>query len=219
MRGVLLSLRRNHMPPRRIAFFGSSTIYGTADGEFGGFVNRLRLWYESIDERNRVYNLGIWGEQTRSLIQRLSLEATARRPHLIMVYPGFNDSRRTGSLEAPNAVSIERFRDLMRELIAAAQAVSETVVMTGYPFDETRTTPFSGTDSYYLLDDAATYTNEIVAVASAQGARILDFFSILQEEDMNPLLAADGLHGNARCHERLFSITRDFMMSEFGAGT
>jgi lysophospholipase L1-like esterase len=204
------------MPPRRIAIFGSSTIYGTADKECGGFVNRLRLWYESIDERNRVYNLGIWGEQTRRLIQRLPVEAFARRPHLIMLYPGFNDSRRDGGLEASNAVSIEQFRDLMGELISAAKGVSETVVMTGFPFDETRTTPFSGTDSYYLIHDAEAYSKELVAVANAQGARILDFFYILQNRDMNPLLAEDGLHGNAKCHELLFSITRDFVMSEFG---
>lgn len=203
------------MPPRRIAIFGSSTIYGTADKECGGFVNRLRLWYESIDGRNRVYNLGIWGEQTRRLIQRLPVEAIARRPHLIMVYPGFNDGRRVGGPKASNAVSIEQFRGLMGELISAAKGVSETVVMTGFPFDEARTTPFSGTDSYYLLHDAKAYSNELVAVASAQGARILDFFSIFQNEDMNPLLAEDGLHGNAKCHELLFDITRDFVMSEF----
>ena len=136
-----------------------------------------------------------------------------------MLYPGFNDSRRDGSLEASNAVSIEQFRGLMRELIAASKAISETVVMTGYPFDESRTTPFSGTDSYYLLQDVEAYSKELVAVASAQGARILDFFSILQNEHMNPLLAADGLHGNARCHELLFEITRDFVISEFGVGT
>ncbi|MGD9657676.1 MAG: SGNH/GDSL hydrolase family protein [Methylocystis sp.] len=204
------------MPPRRIVIFGSSTIYGTADKECGGFVNRLRLWHDSIDARNRMYNLGIWGEQTPSLIQRLPLEAAARRPHLIMVYPGFNDSRRDGGREASNAVSIEQFRGMMGELISSAKAISETVVMTGIPFDETRTTPFSGTDAHYLLQDAAAYSNELVAVAKAQGARILDFFSILQNEDMGPLLAEDGLHGNAKCHERLFEITRDFVISEFG---
>ncbi|MGD9544304.1 MAG: SGNH/GDSL hydrolase family protein [Methylocystis sp.] len=203
------------MPPRRIVIFGSSTIYGTADKDCGGFVNRLRLWRESIDARNRVYNLGIWGEQTPNLIQRLPLEAAARRPHLIMAYPGFNDSRRDGRRDAPNAVSLGQFRVMMEELISSAKAISETVVMTGIPFDESRTTPLSGTDSYYLLHDAEAYSNELVSVARAQGARILDFFSILQNEDMSPLLADDGLHGNAKCHERLFHMTREFMMSEF----
>jgi len=107
---------------------------------------------------------------------------------------------------------------MMGELISSAKAVSETVVMTGIPFDETRTTPFSGTDSYYLRQDAEAYSSELVAVARAQGARILDFFSLLKNDDMGPLLAEDGLHGNAKCHERLFAITRDFVMSEFGEG-
>jgi hypothetical protein len=86
----------SEMPPGRIVIFGSSSICGTADYELGGFVNRFRFWYESIDSSYRVYNMGIWGEQTRGVIDRIAPEASVRRPHLIMVYPGFKDCRRQG---------------------------------------------------------------------------------------------------------------------------
>ena len=203
------------MAPRRIAFFGSSTIYGTADSELGGFVNRFRLWYESVDPRHRVYNLGIWGEQTRSLIDRIDSESSRRRPHLIMIYPGFNDCRRDGSADQPNVLALEDFREAMRELISRAQAVTETVVLTGIPFDDTRTTPYPNTSSYYLLRDAEEYTQALRSVAQEQDARILDFFAALIDHDMRNLLADDGLHGNADCHERLYRLTRDFVSDTY----
>jgi len=204
------------MPPKRIAFFGSSTIYGTADSALGGFVNRFRLWYEAIDPQHRVYNLGIWGEHTQGLIDRISEEATRRRPHLILIYPGFNDCRREGSRDAPNAVAITSFRESMRELICTAQSVAETVVITGIPFDESRTTLYLNTESYYLLRDAKEYTNALVAVANERNAKVLDFFAALASHDMDGLLAPDGLHGNAACHELLFCITREFIREAFG---
>lgn len=207
------------MVPKRIAFFGSSSIYGTADYEVGGFVNRFRLWYESISLQHRVYNLGIWGEQTSSLADRIASEASRRSPHLILIYPGFNDCRREGSPSSPNAISIEDYREAMRELISNAQAVAETVVVTGYPFDEARTTPYVGTDSYYLFRDAEEYTSVLVAIANERKAGVLDFFSRLRDQDLNTLLAPDGLHGNAQGHELLFTITREFFRDAFNLGT
>lgn len=204
------------MTPKRIAFFGSSTIYGTADHEAGGFVSRFRLWYESIDPEHRVYNLGIWGEQTRSLIDRIAPEASCRRPHLIMIYPGFNDCRRQGFPDSPNTVPLPRFREAMRELITNAQAITETVVMTGYPFDESRTSPFANTDSHYLLRDAEAYTAALIDMANDRAARVLDFFALLRGEEMRDLLAPDGLHCNAQGHERLFALTRDFFQNTYG---
>lgn len=201
--------------PKRIVIFGSSSIYGTADAECGGFVNRFRLWYESVDARHRVYNLGIWGEQTRGLIDRLASEATRRRPHLIMIYPGFNDIRREGSADSPNAVSLSEFREMMTELLTIAQAITETVIVTGYPFDEARTTPYAKTDSYYLLRDAEAYTNALVAVANARRAKVLDFFASQRKDDANQVLATDGLHRNARGHELLFRATQQFFRETY----
>lgn len=204
------------MVPRRITCFGSSTIYGTADSELGGFVNRLRLWHESLDERNRVYNLGIWGEQTSALIERIAPEARARRSNLILIYPGFNDCRRIASPDGDNATTTDEFADLMRPLLSTAQAVAPTVVMTGFPFDEKRTRPYRETNIFYRIDDARQYTDALVNVAGPLNVKVLDFFGQFQGVDMSPLLASDGLHGNSRCHQRLFEMTREFLLNEYG---
>ena len=97
-----------HTIPKRIVAFGSSSVHGTGDSESGGFINRFRLWHESENPKNKVYNLGIWGETTDQLIARIVDEAVARRPHLILIYPGFNDIRREGSSESPNSIDDSR---------------------------------------------------------------------------------------------------------------
>ncbi len=71
------------------------------------------------------------------------------------------------------------------------------------------------TDSYYLLRDAKEYTNQLVAAAKERGARVLNLFTSLRNQDMGSLLASDGLHGNAKCHELLFTILRDYFRDEF----
>lgn len=203
------------MPPRRITVFGSSTVYGTADDEMGGFVQRLRLWHEARDPQNRVYNLGIWGEQTSALCERIASEAQARQPHLILIYAGFNDSRRVGSAEGPNATPIDAFAQLLRELLSAALGVAPTAVMTGYPFDEERTQPYPGTPAYYRLEDALLYNQTLTDVAESLEVKVIDFFGHFRNTDMRPLLASDGLHGNAACHHQLFELTRQFLEREY----
>ena len=206
------------MLPRRITVFGSSSVYGTADREMGGFVQRLRLWHEAIDHRHRVYNLGIWGEQTPALIRRIAPEARARRPHLILIYPGFNDSRRIDAPDGPHAIALNAFAGLMRELLSAALDVAPTAVMTGVPFDETRTQPYLGTNAFYRLEDARQYHEALADVAASFDVNVLDFFNHFRNTDMTPLLAADGLHGNAACHRQLFELTKRFLEAEYVVG-
>ena len=206
------------MAPRRIVVFGSSSIYGSEDVELGGFVNRLRLWYETVNPRNRVYNLGIWGEQTRDMCERVLREAPPRRPDLIMVYPGFNDCRRDGTIGSPNAVSLNDYRETIDRMVANSQSIAETIVLTGIPFDETRTAPYGDSQSYYLIDDAAKYNKALVETASSRNARLLDFFTLFQHQDMDALLADDGLHCNACGHEVMFKFTRDFLRETFLVG-
>jgi hypothetical protein len=106
---------------------------------------------------------------------------------------------------------LAELREQMRELISTAQTVAETVVMTGYPFDEQRTSPYMNTVSYYLLRDAEAYTKQLVTVAKECDASVLDYFSALRNRHMHSLLGSDGLHGNPEYHELLFTITRDYI--------
>ncbi len=203
------------MFPRRIVALGSSSIHGRGDSELGGFIHRLRLWHEAQGPRNFVYQLGIFGETTDRLIQRLSIEAGARRPHLIILYPGFNDIRREGAESSENAVSIEDYSSSMAALVESALKISPTLMLTGFPFDEAKTRPYLSSDWYYLRSDAARYTDVLRQVCAERSCLVLDCFANWGSDDISDLLAEDGLHCNPKGHERLYRELREFLEENY----
>ncbi|QDU43054.1 GDSL-like Lipase/Acylhydrolase [Symmachiella dynata] len=205
------------MFPRRIVALGSSSIHGRGDFELGGFIHRLRIWHEAQSPRNFVYQLGIFGESTESLIARLPMEAGVRRPHLLILYPGFNDIRREGAESSENAVSIEEFRNSMAALVECSLKISPTLMLTGFPFEEAKTTPYLGSDWYYLRADAARYTDVLRQVCEERSCPILDYFKNWDSEKLSNLLADDGLHCNPTGHEKLYRELREFLENKFQA--
>lgn len=203
------------MIPKRIVFAGSSSIHGRGDTELGEFVHRFRLWHESCDPKHFVYELGVFGESTESLTSRLVAEATVRRSNLIALYPGFNDIRRDDGLKSENASPQNAFKVAMASLISEAKSVAPVLMMTGFPFDETRTTPYQGTKSFYLREDAEAYSQIIRSVCRETEVPILDYFTLWSSKDRGDLLAEDGLHANPAGHQLLFEQLRDFIVDEY----
>jgi lysophospholipase L1-like esterase len=197
---------------QRIVVIGSSTVHGRADYRHGGFVQHLRLWHEGRDPKNLVYNLGIWGETTDSLIARLPVEVSIRRPHLIIIYPGLNDTRRVGSRDAENEISIDVYERSVSQLIKSSLDIAPTLVISAFPFNEARTTPYGSSDWYYLRQDAARYIARLKDICAKQGAFYLDIFDRWTDVDMDPLLFEDGLHCNERGHEKLFAEVKNCIL-------
>ncbi|MEM8561600.1 MAG: GDSL-type esterase/lipase family protein [Pseudomonadota bacterium] len=204
------------MIPKRIVFAGSSSLHGHGDSEMGGFVHRFRLWHEAEGARHFVYELGIFGEPTAALLSRLASETRARKPHLIALYPGFNDMRRDGGPEQACASSIAEYEQIMRTLIATARSVSDVMIMTGFPFDPARTRPYGDSTAYYLLDDAQAYTRTLRSVCRDLCVPVLDYFALWSSQSTEGLLADDGLHANPAGHALLYEQLRAFMLSEYG---
>jgi len=112
-------------------------------------------------------------------------------------------------------VSQEVFRDSMTSLITRAQAVAPVLMLSGFPFDETRTSPYAGTESFYLLADAEVYTELLRSVCRESSVPLLDYFALWSARDTANLLAEDGLHANAAGHQLLFEQLRDFFTVEY----
>lgn len=199
------------MIPKRIAAFGSSSVYGSYDSEMGGFINRFRLMHESKNPAHRVYNLGVWGESITALTARIANEALARQPHLILIYPGFNDLRRQGSCAAAPAMTIEEFANSIDNLISAATNVAPVLMMSGYPFDQNRTQPLQGTDLYYNIPDASHYSDVLREVCVKSKVKLLDYFSLYKNKDLTTFWSNDGLHFNAAGHQLLAETLHDYL--------
>lgn len=201
--------------PRKIVFIGSSSIYGRGDSDFGGFVQRFRFHYESLNPKNLVYSLGVFGENIEALALRISNEIPPRRPHLIGIYPGFNDMCRIGGPKANNAMPLDAFRSEMLKLLQISKMLAPTFVMTGIPFDEQRTTPFLSSDSYFFRSDAEVYSQVVREVASIETIPVLDFEFLWRNREISSLLAEDGLHANVNGHQLLFKQTWNFVSNNY----
>ena len=114
-----------------------------------------------------------------------------------------------------NAASEAEFQQAMKLLISEAQTVAPVLMMTGFPFDETRTTPYPGTESFYLLKDAEVYTNIVRTVCAESAVPVLDYFDLWSKRAQGDLLAEDGLHANPSGHQLLFEQLRDFLSDTY----
>jgi lysophospholipase L1-like esterase len=209
MRGNL----KNTRMPHRIVAIGGSNVHGYGDPSRGGFIGRFRAWFEAKGERNRVFNLGVGGDTVRDMLDRGPSEAQHRRPELILLYPGFNDIRRTGARDAPRT-STGEYVELLAKLYAQLSELAPTVLMTGIPLDEARTAPIGG-DYYFLGHDAAEFSYETRQLGARRGSVVFDIFHRwLERPDWRSLLA-DGLHCNSVGHRLLAGELRDFLLREF----
>ncbi len=201
------------MIPHRIVAIGSSSLFGVGDPDGGGFIGRLKKWHENKDIRNSVYNLGIPGDTTTGMLTRFA-EVLIRKPNLILISSGLNDTRRIGKKDAPSTTSLPSFRNNIKTLIDQAREMADLVFIGVYPIDEVRTAPLSywKKDYYYLLEDARMYEAATKEVCKSSNVTYVDNFSEWMAEDYTKLLFDDGLHANSNGHERIFQSLRTHLV-------
>jgi lysophospholipase L1-like esterase len=94
---------------KTICLFGDSITWGAWDPERGGWGARLRSYFETNNIEVNVYNCGVSGNNTDDLLQRFKVEATARKPNIIIFAIGINDSQYVNSKDNPR-VPIKNFK-------------------------------------------------------------------------------------------------------------
>jgi lysophospholipase L1-like esterase len=205
------------MIPKRICVIGGSTVHGQGDPEEGGFVARLRSWHESANpEQHRVFNLGIGGDALKEMLCRGRRECLARRPDLILLYPGLNDTRRLERIDAPLQTSFEDVREQLSKLIEQLRDVAPLVVMSAVPIDESRTSPFRG-NWFFRMNDALEMVKTVSAAAITAEIPYIPLFESFEKRDDLHQLLADGLHCNGGGHQIIFQKVQEFLM-ERGVG-
>ncbi|MBD3405675.1 MAG: hypothetical protein GF411_06035 [Candidatus Lokiarchaeota archaeon] len=138
-----------------ICAFGDSIVFGRGDNLDRGWVGRLRKYFEIKDQYNALYNLGIPGNSTTELLDRLDTECKARLKQyhegdrfVILIGIGINDSRFVGSLDKPQTEK-GVFRKNILKIIETAKIYSNEIVFIGLtPVDEKLTNPYE--DTFFL---------------------------------------------------------------------
>ena len=192
----------------KILIFGDSITYGAWDLELGGWVNRVRL---SIDKDRKirschVFNLGISGQVTGEILERMDPECRSRIREdantIIVIAAGINDSRlEKGVIRVP----APEFRKNYLRLIETARRYTDNVICVGLtPVDESRTNPVWWDRTMCWKNSLADeYDSMIREICSLKGTEYVDVHDLV-----DPLTNHDGLHPDAGGHKRIALAVR-----------
>ena len=196
--------------PESICVFGDSTAWGAWDMDKGGWVNRLWLYVGKRDDNENyveIYNQSVSGGTTETILARFESEAKIREVDALIFQSGGNDSYLIGK-DGPNQISPDKFKQNLEEIIRRSRNITENIIFIGFKnVDESKTTPVSWKDIYYVNAEIKKYDEIMENVCRDNGLKYLNIFGLLNKEDFE-----DGLHPNAVGHEKIFIKVRDFLL-------
>lgn len=205
-------------PPRRqsfsrICFIGDAFTVGAGDETVLGWVGRVALaeWERNHDVT--IYNLGIRGDSTRTILHRWRRECAVRLPHgatgrLVFMFGG-NDAKEVvgAGIEVPIEESVAN----ARTLIAAAAAWLPTLWISLIPMHETKPYPrlLPGTPEYRFDNRRqAAYTRRYAEVARELAVPFLDLHTpLLHDPEWQSLTqVGDGSNPNAAGYAKIAAL-------------
>ena len=178
--------------------FGDSITYGQNDLK-GGWVQYLR---EELTN-DIVYNLGIDGETTTGLVNRLEEEIKPRLseddPNIVVIALGVNDSAR---------ISLKEFQQNLIQLIKLAQIYTSKIIFIGpAPIDQIKVDPVPwAPEISYKTNLVKQYSETMQMLASQEKLKFVDLFHSLPPEYIKTL--DDGLHPNHAGHQMIFDLVK-----------
>jgi len=208
-----------HSPrPLKVTAFGDSLIYGYGDPINGGWVEQLRRqWMATEPSSHVLYNLGVRGDTTAMVNQRLEQEFLLRgelrnkRPDLMILSVGINDSPRVGKRSGRNMTDYDRFTLEIVNLLDKAQSLCPVIFVGMVPVDESKM-PFLDC-LHFNHEDQFRYKEFTKLACQMRDIPYLDIFDIWQERGltwMRDRISQDGLHPNTNGYLALFENIRNW---------
>lgn len=197
-----------------IGVWGTSIEWGHFDPVGGGWVNRLRSYFEhyvSNEATNknfpRIYNMGLPGDVSVDLIRRFSAEAETRKPNIIIFAIGINDAKYIDSEDNPTT-ALPLFRKNLAKLITLGQKHTPTICCLGLPdIDESRTTPIPWQNrEFYTIKHITRYDAAIEEICKKTNIHYVPLRGLLTAQDL-----FDGLHPNSTGHQKIFARIKNFL--------
>ncbi|MDJ0597770.1 MAG: GDSL-type esterase/lipase family protein [Crocosphaera sp.] len=195
----------------RIVALGDSLMYGYGDPVGGGWVERLRRQCMAQENGHVLYNLGVRGDRTHQVAERLEGEYRYRGelrnrvPDVIMLSVGVNDSAR---LRRPNGrlfTEFETYQQQIENLLDKAQQLCPVYFVGMVPVDEEKM-PFI--DCFYFNHfDQYRYKEVTKKACQSRNIPYLDIFDLWLgrgENYVKSRLINDGLHPNVKGYESLY---------------
>ena len=198
--------------PLKVVALGDSLVYGYGDFVGGGWVERLRRqWMSPQGEGHVLYNLGVRGDRTQQIVQRLEQEFSCRGelrnhvPDLILLSVGLNDSARVGKPDGKLFTDFEDFKQQIAYLLDIAQSLCPILFIGMTPVNE-QNMPFMDC-LYYNHFNQYRYKEATLQACQQRDIPYLDIFDLWLAKGtnwINTQLGGDGLHPNVAGYQTLF---------------
>jgi len=194
--------------------FGASITYGAWDIEKGGWVQRLRSYLEENYKLQKyfVYNLGVSGDTCVMILDRFETDIKFRiekgETNIVIFSVGINDSAFLQK-ENKNMTDVDEFKQNLEKLFQMASKYASKILFVGLTsVDETKVSPIPwNTNIFYSNENISKYNDIIKASCQKNGVFFIDLYDKI---DKNFLV--DGLHPNAKGHEQMLEIIKDFLI-------
>lgn len=206
-----------------IIIFGDSITWGAWD-EKGGWTQRLRSFIEKSyppgEEVFFTYNLGIPGNKTSNILERLRLETEERidknyePEEIVFIFEvGGNDSAWLKE-ENRHKIEKEQFEKNIQELIKIAKEYSNKIVFVGaIQHDESKSCPISWNKNMHYYNKHQKEYNEIVKKTCKNNkVHFIDILKIFDVSNLKDLLHEDGVHPNSRGHKLIFNKVKKYII-------
>lgn len=200
-------------------FFGDSITYGEYDGILGGWVDFLKRfchskYYNENAKEVNLFNLGIGGETTFGLLNRIETELTARISpieNLVFLFYGAND------LAIKNGEIVVSKGDYKNNLISAISKIKNKTdkiyLLSIIPISEKIDGIEVSSGKLRTNQAVKDYNRILKEIAESKNVNYIDLYSIFFE-DKEQLLSKDYVHPNEKGYE-LIANTIKPIISEY----
>lgn len=154
-----------------------------------------------MDNDIDVYNLGISGDTTADLLNRIEVETKSREPNLIIFAIGINDAQFIHSTNGLR-VSLDEFKQNLAKLHSVAKKFTDKVVFVGLTaVDESKTTPCPWKpDKFYTNENIKRLDNAIEKFCEDNKLKFISMDRVVGNNDL-----INGLHPNTKGHIKIFN--------------
>ncbi len=179
-----------------ICVFGDSITWGAWDLTSGGWVNRLRNYYDNNNRDISVYNNGVDGDYVGDVLKRFDTEVEARDPDAIILAIGINDTSHTSN---PAGTNLEKFEESYKILLEKSEKFTGKVVIVGL----TNVDENSGKHGYKNVE-ISRFNETVKSIAKTKNIPFIDLFGLLENDELD-----DGLHPNSSGHKKIFEKVKE----------
>ena len=193
------------MKETSIMVFGDSITYGEVDTEYGGWVNRLRLYLDNEEKNDfNTFNLGISGEISEETLIRFESECSVRydkEENTIIIFAiGINDAQ---DVNGKYRVSIDDFENNIKKLVSKAKKFTDNILFIGLTkVDESKVVPWPGnTSKSFFNEKIIKFDNLLEKTCDDENVLYLKIYNLLSLEELG-----DGLHPNNDGHQKICDV-------------